>query len=203
MSGPNRISRTALCAMLLLLAAGCVSQGQIGEAINAINKVFQAEYERILDDRGTRSFKVPQGRVFVALHAGLARLGMKVVDQDPQAGTLTVSAPAPRPLDSDEWQRAAAADTPLMHKTVCPIIGNLACQQVRFEPEGLDIVINATVLPVVGGSEVSLTTRMRQITEPISGMPRREYPPPTGVGMALDKVWRQLDHELAEQDKRR
>lgn len=196
-------ARILLCVIALLFVAGCPDQGQVREAIVAVNTVFQAEYERVLDEHGTRIYKVPQGRVFVALHAALARLGMKVVDQDPQAGTMTVSAPAPRPLDLDEWQRAAAADTPLMHKTVCPIIGNIACQQIRFEPEGLDIVINATVLPVAGGTEVSLTTRMRQIAEPKSGMPRREYPPPTGVRMALDKMWRQLASELAEQDKRR
>jgi hypothetical protein len=202
MLGRNRNPGKVLCAALLVVA-GCVSQGQISDAINAINKVFQAEYERILDERGTRTYKVPQGRAFVALHTGLARLGMKVVDQDPQAGTLTVSAPAPRPLDADEWRRAAETDTPLMHKTVCPIVGNMACQSIRFEPEGLEIVINATVLPVAAGTEVSLTTRMRQIAEPKSGMPRREYPPPTGVRMALDKMWLQFERELAEQDKRR
>jgi hypothetical protein len=196
-------TRILLCATALLFVAGCPDQGKVGEAIVAVDQAFQVEYERVLDEHGARIYKAPQGRVFVALHAALSRLGMKVVDQDPQAGTMTVSAPAPRPLDLDEWQRAAAADTPLMHKTVCPIIGNFACQQIRFEPEGLDIVINATVLPVAAGTEVSLTTRMRQVAEPKSGMPRREYPPPTGVRMALDKMWRQLASELAGQDKQR
>lgn len=181
---------------VLLAATGCVAPQQVGEAITAINKVFQAEYERILDENGTRTYNIPQGRAFAALHTSLARLGMKVVDRDAQAGTLTVSAPAPRPLDLAEWQRAAEADTPLMHKTICPIVGMVACQQVRFEPEGLDIVINATVLPVQNGAEITMTTRMRQIAEPKSGMPRREYPPPTAVRIALDKMWRQFEREL-------
>lgn len=198
-----QISGMLLCTATLLFVSGCASQGQVGEAIVAINKVFQLEYERILDERGTRIVKATQGRAFVALHAGLARLGMKLVDMDPQAGTLTVAASAPAPLDIDEWQRAAAADTPLLRKTVCPIVGELTCQMIRFEPEGLEIVINATVLPVAAGAEVTLTTRMRQIAEPRSGLPRREYPPPTAVSMALDKMWRQLERELAEQDTRR
>lgn len=186
----------------LSLISGCVSQSQVGEAIHAVNKVFQAEYEGILDKHGTRVYKVSQARAFVALRAALARLGMKVADQDPLAGTLTVIAPAPRPLTAAEWQSAADADMPLMRKTVCPIVGSVACQQIRFEPEGLNIVINATVLPVATGAEISMTTRMRQIAEPKSGMPRREYPPPTGVRMALDKMWEGFDRELADQEKR-
>jgi hypothetical protein len=67
---------------------------------------------------------------------------------------------------------------------------------ITFEPEGLEIVINATVLPAPGGSEISLTARMRQVKPPPSGMPRREYAPPTGVHKALDKIWAQIEREL-------
>ena len=42
---------------------------------------------------------------------------------------------------------------------------------------------------------------MREIA-PRPGMPRRDYPPPTGVRMALDKIWAAFDQALAEQDKR-
>ena len=197
---------TACClllrASLLVLVAGCASQEKVGEAVHAINQAFQAEYERILDERGSRAFKVPRGRAFVALHASLSRLGMRVADHDPEAGTLTVVAPAPRPLDADEWRRAAEADTPLMQKIVCPIVGDMTCQFIRFEPEGLEIVINATVLAAAAGCEVTLTTRMREVAPPRSGIPRREYPPPSSVRIALDKIWAQFDRELAEQERR-
>ena len=55
---------------------------------------------------------------------------------------------------------------------------------VKFEPEGLEIVINSTTIEVPAGTEVSLTMRMREIAPPPSGMPRREYPPPSAVRMA-------------------
>jgi hypothetical protein len=57
-------------------------------------------------------------------------------------------------------------------------------------------VINATVLPRAGESEVALTMRMRQVAPPPSGMPRREYAPPTGVRMGLAKIWAQLENDL-------
>jgi hypothetical protein len=37
---------------------------------------------------------------------------------------------------------------------------------------------------------------MHQVKPPPSGMPRREYAPPTGVRMALDKIWSQVEREL-------
>jgi hypothetical protein len=45
------------------------------------------------------------------------------------------------------------------------------------------------------------TTRMREIVER-PGVPRREYPPPTGVRMALDKIWTEYERERAAQVKR-
>jgi hypothetical protein len=42
---------------------------------------------------------------------------------------------------------------------------------------------------------------MREIN-PRPGVPRREYPPPTGVRMALDKIWAEYERERAAQAKR-
>jgi hypothetical protein len=211
--------RNVKCVLLiasLALIAGCEGMGVIGstpapapppaapptpeqvfKAFTAVNRAFQEEYERILDERGVRSVPVRRSDAFDALNAGLIRLGMIVESRDPDAGTLTVAAPAPRPLDADEWRRAAAADLPLMQKIMCPILGERFCQSIRFEPDGLVIVINATVLATAsGGSEISLTTRMREIEESRTKLPRREYPPPTGVRMALDKIWTRFDQDL-------
>jgi hypothetical protein len=39
--------------------------------------------------------------------------------------------------------------------------------------------------------------RMREVAPPKSGLPRRDYPPPTALKMGLDKLWRTVDRELA------
>ena len=70
--------------------------------------------------------------------------------------------------------------------------GNL----IRFEPEGLEIVINGTTLPARSGTEISLTVRLREVKPPQSGMPRRDYAPPSAVRMGLDKIWRNFEQEL-------
>jgi hypothetical protein len=126
---------------------------------------------------------------------------MIVENRDPDVGLLTVAAPAPRPLDANEWRATVQSDLPLMAGILCPILGDF-CKTLKFEPDDFVIVINATVLETAQNScDVSLTTRMREIA-PRPGMPRREYPPPTGVRMALDKIWAGFDRELAARQRR-
>lgn len=186
--------------MALLLAAGLAgcapTQQEIGSAITAMNQAFQTDYEAMLAKNGVRSYKVRPLDAFVALHATFGKLGMGIVDQDAQLGTLSASAPAPRPLNANEWRQAAAVDLPRIRQIARPYIGVIAAELIKFEPEGLDIVINATLLSVNDSTEIAVTTRMRQVAPPPSNLPRREYPPPTAVNMALDKIWLQFEQEL-------
>ena len=177
------------------------SQEQVAAALSELNKAFQVAYERILDERGSRSDVAPRATSFAALEAGLRRLGMIVESRDPDGGTLTVAAPAPRPLSMDEWQRVVQEDGPMMMRILCPKLGDY-CRKLGFAPDDFVIVINATVLTAANNSSrITLTTRMREIVER-PGLPRREYPPPTGVHMALDKIWTEYERERAAQAKR-
>jgi hypothetical protein len=194
MSATMSWSRRLLVALAVALA-GCATDQDKRSAIEAVNKAFQADYEAMLADKGVRIYKVRRMDAFVALHATMGKLGMRIVDQDPDIGTLNAAAPAPRPLDAAEWQQAAALDLPRMRSIARPHVGLMA-ELIRFEPEGLEIVINASVLNAGGDAEVSLTTRMREIAPPRTDMPRRDYPPPTGVRLALDKIWGQFEQEL-------
>ena len=170
---------------------------QIHKAFTQLNEKLRLEYERALEERGTRTVPASRATAFDALHAGLIRLGMIVENRDPEIGTLTVAAPAPKPLSMEEWSRTVQSDLPMMAQILCPILGSY-CTAVKFEPDDYVIVINAVVRPTSGsGSEVSLTARMREIA-PRPGMPRRDYPPPTGVRMALDKIWSSFDRALAD-----
>jgi hypothetical protein len=177
------------------LAAGCASEEQVRGATNDVNVVFRADYESILAQNGTRVFNVSRAEAYDAVRVALARLGMTVEAQDPVLGYVNVYAPAPRPLDQEEWRRAGEADLPKLREIARRHVGLLS-GFIRFEPEGLHTVINATILEVAAGSEISLTMRLREVAPPPSGMPRREYAPPTAVRMGLDKIWAELEREF-------
>jgi len=183
------------CAALAMLVTGCVTQDQKRGAIDDINKVFRSEYEAILAEKGTRTYKVARAEAYDAVRVSLARLGMIVEAQDPVLGYVNVYAPAPRPLDLKEWEQAAQADLPRTRAIIGPHVGIFA-QFFNFEPKGLETVISGTVVEVPVGTEISFTARMREIAPPESGFPRREYLPPTAVRMGLDKMWAEVEREF-------
>ena len=177
------------------LVQGCATDEQKRDAINDVNAEFRVQYERILADRGTRVYRTSLDDAFPALRTALARVGMRVQDQSPGIGYLSVVGPAPAPLTATEWKVAADQDLPKLREIAAKHVGLLS-QFVAFEPEGLEVIINATALEVRNGVEISLTARMREVAPPKSGMPRREYLPPSAVRMGLDKIWTEFEREL-------
>ena len=177
------------------LVQGCATDEQKRDAINDVNADFRVRYERILADQGTRVYRTNLDDAFPALRIALARVGMRVQDQSPSIGYLSVVGTAPAPLTATEWKVAADQDLPILRQIAAKHVGILA-NFVAFEPEGLEVIINATALEVRNGLEISLTARMREIAPPKSGMPRREYLPPSAVRMGLDKIWTEFEREL-------
>ena len=185
----------AFFVTVALVAAGCASREQVRDAITDVNNSFRADYEAALAEKGARVYNVDRAEAYNAVRVSLARLGMTVEAQDPALGFVNVYAPAPRPLDLEEWRQAAEADLPRMREVIRPHVGLLS-PFIRFEPEGLEIVISGTVVAVPTGTEISFTARMRETAPPKSGIPRREYLPPTAVRRGLDKIWAELDREF-------
>lgn len=188
---------TMPCASVLmaLALAGCASDQEKIAAINAVNQGFRVEYEKLLATSGTRRYKVSQAEAFVAMRVTLAGMGMRTEQQDVALGHLAVAANAPLPLTDEEWRRASQADLPLLQQLIKPVVG-IAANFVQFEPQGLDVVINATVLEVAGGTEVSLTVRLRETAPPRSGWPRREYVAPHLLSLGLSKIFADFEREL-------
>lgn len=196
MAGLRASARRSLVVALAAVASGCATDKQIHDAITAVNAEFQQQYERTLAAEGSRVVDVGRARAFQAMAAALARLEMQVESQDLGLGYLNVYAPAPKPLSAEEWQRAIAADLPLMREIVRPHIGFLA-EFMAFEPDAFEIVINVTIVERGARSAVSLTMRMREVKQARpSKVPRREYPPPTALRTGLAKIWAAFEHEL-------
>lgn len=191
----------AACRNLTLLAAvalvaGCaLSPQQKRDAINAINTEFRTEYERILAVGGSRTFRTDRKTAIAATEAAMARLKMRLDDEVPALGFMSFSAPAPLPLTPEEWERVNETDLPKARAVLRPHVGWMA-DHFRFEPKGLDIVVNATVTETRGASTVALTMRMREVTPVDLELPRRDYPPPSAVSVGLEKIWREIDREL-------
>src|SRR5450755_23253 len=189
----------ALCLSGLL--AGCASDQEKIDAIHALNQGFQVEYEKLLVEKGTRTYAASRAEAFVAMRVALAQLGMRTEQQDLAIGHLAVAANAPLPLTEDEWHAASQADLPLLRKIISPYVG-VAANFVQFDPAGLEVVINATFLDSPKGSEISLTVRLREIAAARSGWPRREYVSPHVLTLGIDKIFTTFERELSAAQRR-
>lgn len=189
------IARAFALASLPLVLAGCASDQDKISAINAVNQGFRSEYEKLLAEKGTRFYKVGRNDAFTAMRVALAELGMRSEQQDQSIGHLSVGAPAPLPLTDEEWRAASQVDLPLLHRLIAPHVG-AAANFVQFEPQGLDVVISAAFLDAPGGTEVSLTVRLRERAPPRSGWPRREYVAPQLLKVGLEKIFSTFERDL-------
>lgn len=188
-------SRWLARGAIVLALAGCAGDQQKINAIHAVNEGFRVEYERLLAEKGSHLYKVGRAEAFTAMRVSLAGLGMRTEQQDLGLGYLTVIGKAPLPLTDDEWRAAAQVDLPFMHRLIEPHVG-MAASFVQFEPQGLDVAINATFLDRPGGTEVALTVRLRETAPPRSGWPRREYIAPRLLSVGLDKIHATMEREL-------
>jgi hypothetical protein len=194
------MSRQVTCiraagAIAVLMLGACASDQQKINAINDVNKGFRVEYEKLLAERGKRVYKYSRADAFLAMRVTLASLGMRTEQQDLGLGHLAVAAAAPLPLSNEEWRSASDADLPFLQALIEPHVG-IAASFVRFEPQGLEVVINATVADTAAGTEVSLTVRLRETAPPRSGWPRREYVAPNLLKVGLEKIYTAFEREL-------
>lgn len=191
----STLSKASAGALLAILLSGCASDQQRINAINAVNQGFRVEYEKLLVSKGTRVYKLSRADAFMSMRVALASIGMQTEQQDVSLGYLAVAAGAPLPLTDAEWRSASEADLPLLRRLVQPHVG-IAANFVQFEPQGLDVVINATVIEVPGGTEVSITVRLRETAPAKSGWPRREYVSPRVMSTGLDRIFGAFEREL-------
>jgi hypothetical protein len=204
MRGERRRICARLCLLAVAILVGCktLSEEAKRDGINAVNEEFKKQYEETLEKNGTHVVGARPDDAFNAIVAALVKLGFVVHQQSRDLGVVSVEAPAPSPLDRNEFDSAAALDLPKTKELLRPYLG-VAAEFFHFDTKGLDTVVTATIIGVRGGSEISFTMRMREVASTDSNLPRRDYPPPNVLRAGLDKVWKAVDRELAALGQRR
>lgn len=194
MTGPGIVFRLLVATLMLALLAGCKevdhTDPNISAAIGAINAEFRSGYQQVLAQAGTRHFDVEPALAQKHMRQALEKLGFAVINSE---GTyyLSVTAPAPTPLDKVEWEEVCRVHEPMMREIAVKHIG-IKGHLVQLEPDGLNILGTITFLPAARGVDITITMRMVE-TKPRpadSILPRREYPPPTAVRIGYEKIWK-------------
>lgn len=190
----KRATRLLWLALLLVGIAGCKevdhTDPDIAAAIGEINAEFRSGYQQVLAEAGTRHFDVEPALAQQSMRQVLEKLGFSTVNSEGDY-YLSVSAPAPTPLDSAEWEEVCRAHEPKMRDIAVKHIG-IKGHLVQLEPEGLNILGTLTFLPAARGVDITITMRMHEVKPQPAGsiLPRREYPPPAAVRIGYEKIWK-------------
>ena len=179
------------CCFLLMGKACDVDETDtdVAAAIAEVNETFRIDYKSLLADVGSRSFEMPRDKAFKLMRRTLRELGFQETNSESDY-YLSVTAPAPKPLDDWEWERVVSADEPVIKQIASKHLG-LKGRFVKLEPDGINIDGTITLIEKAGATNISITFRFREIKpqSPESILPRREYPPPTASRIGYEKIW--------------
>ena len=180
----------------LLMGKACdvdVTDANVAAAIHEVNETFRKDYKHMLSAIGTREYAVNRASAFEAMRRALVELGFSVVNSESDY-YLSVTAPAPAPLNEREWDRARSADEPVIKQIAAKHLG-VKGRFAKLEPRGLNIDGIITFNERNAATEISITFRFREIKPqpPESILPRREYPPPTASRIGYQKIWKRFE----------
>ncbi len=182
-----------LLVLLLLLVSGCVTTQEKKRAVGSVDLYWQSANDSFMAEHGQRHYPVSRTQAYAAILTTFARMNLIVVNQDPSAGLVLGSAPAPLPLSATEWQQVVTAETPDLRRIVAGEVGYLE-RHYQLDPVGKDTLVNVFVADMGEGVDVSISFRLQ--TQQQNGEPVRTQAPPTAVVLGISKFWRYLDESL-------
>jgi len=196
----SKILRPAvLMTSVLIMAAKCsdvdVTDPKIAAAITEINASLQPRYQDMLNDVGTRHFDIDRTLAADAMRRTLEALGFTVVNAEGNY-YISVTMPAPGPIDAQEWQQVKRLDEPMYRRIAAKHLG-FKGNFFQLEPEGLMVDGIVTLVESGEGIDISITLRLREIKPqpPESILPRRDYAPPTAVKIGYEKIWELFEEQ--------
>ena len=170
-----------------------VTDPKVADTMVELNQYWHKGYIETLDKIGTRHYQLDRARAFDGMIKVMKSLGFSVTTSEGDY-YLSVSIPAERMFNNQEWSQIRSNEEPQMRKIAARhlgVKGNFA----SLEPEGLLIDGKITLLDRDDGTDISLTFRLNAIKPPPpeSILPRREYPPPYAARVGYEKIWRRFE----------
>jgi hypothetical protein len=174
----------AVCVLFSIFLGGCVET--INAGLRDLDAKWERENARILQQSGTRYYKVSRDNAHRALLIALSNLGMIIEQQDSKMGFINAKANAPSPLSISEWTEVRRLEEPRAQAESG--MGKL----IIITPDNREIIINSFVLE--RSSDVQVTIRFRvSIKNPVHGLYHGSQPPPSAVRIGIRKVFDEFE----------
>jgi hypothetical protein len=175
---------------LLIVLSGCVSIGDVNQAIGRIDRVWQLEYQRTEDEFRYRVIEADYQTTYQGVKRTFLDLGMAIQSGNPDSGLVVAEATAPTPLSREEWKEVARIENPRSKE-----IGGWFLE-LRGDPKNYIVTLGAGLKSVSGKTFVLLEYSLDNPQMRGMGIRPSKYAPPLAVQLGCAKFWNRLTDNL-------
>ena len=172
---------TAVVSSIFL--GGCAAQLQ--KMINDVDTNWAATNANLIQNIGTRYYKMDKEKAQRAMLLALSNLGLIVEQQDSKTGFINARGNAPLPLTIPEWDRVAAIELP----NARAIAGT---SMIELTPKNREVIINSFILEREQDVQINLRMRIK-FTGNTAGLIFGDQPPPEAVRIGARKIFDEFE----------
>ena len=188
-------NKILLILIIMALLPACASLTEINMAQHEIDRVWKVKNDKIRQELGSALVDATPEEAFDALANTVEALGFTISEQNRDTGHLFAVAPAPKPLNEEEWEEGRKVDEPeakaIFAKTM-PVTSLF----VFLHTDEVEIHILATVLPVETGTKISFEYTIVDHKALNMGVYAPKNPPPSLARIGLIKTWKVFERQL-------
>ena len=196
------VKQYILIASIGVLISGCATHAELNAALIRVDEFWKQKDEELRRQFGTAAVDATTDESFEAMLNGMRTLGFSIKNKDHKSGLIYGVAPAPTPLNEEEWQKVKDVDGPEMREIVGQTLP-LTSLLFFLHADEADVNVLASVRPLSSGSEVSFTYTIVDHKALNMGLYGSESPSPTAARIALIKAWKVFEKELAKVQARK
>ncbi|MEQ8710239.1 MAG: hypothetical protein RIC36_14705 [Rhodospirillales bacterium] len=180
-----------------LILASCVSLEEVNRAFFAVDAEWQRDYDKVVDDYGTRYYPVPKDVAVELLIDSLQDMGMIIQSRGLTDGIVLAESLAPDPLSKDEWKAVAEIEEPRMKRIVAEEIGTASAAFFVLDPTRYRITLGAKVTGGKNASLIAIQGRLVHVGG-IQGMYAPKHIPPLAAQLGALKIWDHFRQKLED-----
>jgi hypothetical protein len=165
--------------------------------MNEIDGSWGKINQKVLKERGTRTYKVTEIQARQIAKSALQNLGFTLVDSA-MPSLVSASALTPKPFSDEEFVKIRRVEEPMMQTMASTHVGNFTSSFFYLTSGKNDVIIDIALRPIESDkTELSLNFRLRYIN-PSSIVIYGTNPPPEAVRLGIEKWWSAFEAELSK-----
>jgi hypothetical protein len=169
---------------------GCLSIADINDRFRKVDRAWELDYQKGEDELRYRVVEAPASLVFYEVRKTLIDLGLPIMAESEEKGTITAQNNGPTPLTKEEWSEVVRIEEPRVNELAGWMFS------MSGDPSEYVVTVRATIKGKDFASFVHLEYDLDAPKYKRMGIVGTRRAPPTAVQIASQKFWSALGKKL-------